>query len=84
MLLIRWMVDTFICIAIFSIAPLLDLRGRVKVVMDVLGEMIRSGFILARSLELLVQWDSILRAGPVHPVLLMIYCGYGKGSRLVS
>ena len=51
-----------------SIAPLLDLRRRFTVVMDVLGEIIRDGFTLARSLELTVQWDCIFRAGPVHPV----------------
>ena len=55
-----------------SIAPLLDLRRPLSVVMGVLGQMIRSGFTLARSLELSVQWDCILRAGPVHLFLLMI------------
>ena len=38
--------------------------------MDELGEMIRSGFTHARSLELTVQWDCILSAGPVHPVTI--------------
>ena len=47
-----------------SIAPLLDLRRRLKVLGDVLGEM----FSLALSLELAAQWDSILRAGSMHPV----------------
>ena len=35
-----------------SIAPLLGVRRRLKVVTDVLGEIVRSGFTLARSLEL--------------------------------
>ena len=51
-----------------SVALLLDLRRLLKVVMDVLGETIRSRFTLARSLEHSVQWDCILRACPVHPV----------------
>ena len=36
--------------------------------MDVLDSMIRNGVSLARSVELSVQWDRILRAGPVYPV----------------
>ena len=62
--LTRWMGEMRTCIVI----PLLDLRRRLKVVVDVLGEMIRSGFTLARSLELAAQWDCILRAGPVQPL----------------
>ena len=53
-----------------SIAKILDLRRWVTVVMDVLGETIRGGFTLARSLELTVQLACILRAAPVHPVSL--------------
>ena len=30
--------------------------------------MIRDGVSLARSVELAVQWDAILRVGPVHPI----------------
>ena len=51
-----------------STAPLLDLRRRLKVVVDLLSAMIRGGVSLARSVELAVQWDAILRAGPIHPV----------------
>ena len=46
-----------------SVAPLLDLRRRLKVVVDVIGDMIRGGLTLARSLELSAQWDCILRTG---------------------
>ena len=63
-MLLHWMEETYLCIGL----PILDLRRRRKVVMDVLGEMIRRGFILARSPELIVQRDCILGAGPVHPV----------------
>ena len=53
-----------------SIAHLLDLRWRLKVVMDVPGGMLRGGITLSLSLELTFQWDCILGAGPVHPVTL--------------
>ena len=47
---------------------LLDLRRRLKAVGDVLHAAIRDGVTLARSLELTVQWDGILRIGPVFPI----------------
>ena len=53
-----------------SIALWLDLRRRLKAVMDVLDSMILNSVSLARSVELSVQWDRILRAGPVHPITL--------------
>ena len=51
-----------------STGPLLDLRRRLKMVVDLLSAMIRGGVSLARSVELAVQWDAILRAGPIHPI----------------
>ena len=51
-----------------SAAPMLDVRRRLKVVMDVLDVMISHGVSLARSVELTVQWDGILRVGPIGPV----------------
>ena len=53
-----------------SIAPLLDMRRRFKVVMDLLDSMIRSGVSLSRSVELTAQWDRILALGPMFPVTL--------------
>ena len=53
-----------------SIAVLLDLRRRFKAVVDVLHAVIRDGVTLARSLELTVQWDGILRIGPVFPLTM--------------
>ena len=35
--------------------------------MEVLDAMIRDGISLARSVELAVQWDEILRVGPLDP-----------------
>ena len=48
----------------------LAIRRRIKVVMDVLDSMIRSGVSPARSVELPVQWKKILRTGPVYSVIL--------------
>ena len=53
-----------------SISPLLDMRRRLKAVMDVLDAMIRYGISLARSVELTAQWDRILALGPMYPVSL--------------
>ena len=52
-----------------STAPLLDLRRRLKAVVDLLAAMIRGGVSLARSVELVVQWDGILRIGSIHPII---------------
>ena len=41
-----------------------------KVVHDVIGDVLRNGFTLARSLELAAQWSCILSAGPLHPVTM--------------
>ena len=51
-----------------STAVLLDLRRRFEAVGDLLHALIRDGVTLARSLELTVQWDGILRVGPVFPL----------------
>ena len=48
-----------------STAPLLVLRRRFRLVAKLLSAMIRDGVSLARSVELAVQWDAILRVGPI-------------------
>ena len=53
-----------------SIALLLDMRRRFKVVMGVLDSMISHGVTLARSVELTAQWDKILSIGPLYPKVL--------------
>ena len=52
-----------------STAPLLDLRRRLMVVVDLLSALIRGSVSLARSVELAVQWGAILRAGPIRPII---------------
>ena len=60
-----------------STAPLLDLRRRFKAVVDLLSAIIRDGVSLARSVELAVQWDGILRVGPIHPITAEDFCWLG-------
>ena len=65
-----------------SIAPLLDLRRRLKAVMELLDAMIRCGVSLSRSLELSAQWDRIRAIGPLYPVTLddlQVVRGVGLG-----
>ena len=51
-----------------STSPLLGLRRRFRLVANLLSAMIRDGVSLARSVELAVQWDAILRVGPIPPL----------------
>ena len=65
-----------------SVAPLLDMRRRLKAVMELLDAMIRCGVSLSRSLELSAQWDRILVVGPLFPVTLddlQVVRGVGLG-----
>ena len=72
-----------------SIAPVLDMRRRIRAVMDVLGAVIRDGVSLARSVELTCQWGKILAIGPLHPVTFGDFdmirgVGIGEFHRIVS
>ena len=72
-----------------SVAPLLDMRRRIRAVMDVLGAMIRDGVSLARSVELTCQWGRILAIGPLHLVIFGDFdmfrgAGIGEFHRVVS
>ena len=53
-----------------SIAPLLDLRRRLKAVMELVDAMVRYGVSLSRSIELSAQWDRILSIGPLFLLTL--------------
>ena len=55
-----------------SVALLLDVWRRFKAVMDVLDAMIRFGVSLSWSLKFTAQWDRILAAGPLYPVMLLL------------
>ena len=45
-------------------APLVDLRRRLRAVLDVIAAIGRSGFTVSWGLELTRQWDSIVAGGP--------------------
>ena len=47
-----------------SVAPLVDLRRRLRAVLDVIAAIGRSGFTVSRGLELTRQWGSIVAGGP--------------------
>ena len=47
-----------------SVAPLVDLRRRLRAVLDVIAAIGRSGFTVSRGLELTRQWDFIVAGGP--------------------
>ena len=70
MLLTQLMLLMFSMYRDSSVAPLLDMRRRLKAVMSVLDAMTRYGVSLSRSVELSGQWDRILAVGPWYPVTL--------------
>ena len=47
-----------------SVAPLVDLRRRLRAVLDIIAAIGRSGFTVSRGLELTRQWGSIVAGGP--------------------
>ena len=70
-------------------ALLLDLRRRLKAIMNVLDVTIRDGVSSARSVELVIQSDGVLRVGPLGPVTWDDYlaasrCGPGESRRHVG
>ena len=47
-----------------SVAPLVDLRRRLRAVLDIIAAIGRSGFTVSGGLELTRQWGSIVAGGP--------------------
>ena len=47
-----------------SVVPLVDLRRRLRAVLDVIAAIGRSGFTVSRGLELTRQWGSIVAGEP--------------------
>ena len=72
-----------------SAAPVLDLRRKLKAVLDLLDAIIRCGASLTRAVELSHLWDCIVRLGPLGSVSVEDYvaartCGVGESRRLVA
>ena len=64
-------------ICLYSLAPVVRLRRRLKVCMDIAASIFVHGFTLAKSLELSQQWERILADGPTGPVTQLEFLGMG-------
>ena len=49
-----------------SAAPVLDLRRNLKAILDLLDSIIRFGASLARDVQLVHLWDSVVQLGSLH------------------
>ena len=72
-----------------SAAPVLDLRRNLRAILDLLDSIIRWGASLARDVQLLHLWDSVVRLGSLGSVHVQEYdaarvCGVGESRRLVA
>ena len=72
-----------------SAAPVLDLRRNLKAILDLLDSTIRLGASLARDVQLMHLWNSVVRLGSIGSVRLEEYaaariCGIGESRRLVA
>ena len=72
-----------------SAAPVLDLRRKLKAVLDLLDAIVRCGASLTRDVELSHLWDCIVGLGPLGSVSIEDYdaartCGVGESRRLVA
>ena len=62
---------------IFSLAPVLRLRRRLKVCIDIASSILVRGFTVARSLELTRQWEKVLADCPAGPFSDLEFLGSG-------
>ena len=72
-----------------SSAPVLDLRRKLKAILDLLDAIIRCGVSLTRAVELSHLWDCVVRMGLLGSVSVEDYvaarsCGVGESRRLVA
>ena len=72
-----------------SAALVLDLRRKLKAVLNLLDSLVRCGASLTRDVELSHLWDCIVRLGPLGSVSIEDYvaartCGVGESRRLVT
>ena len=64
-------------VCLYSLAPVIRLRRRLKVCIDISASIVVHGFTLAKSLELSQQWERILADGPTGPVTQLEFLGMG-------
>ena len=60
-----------------SLVPILRLRRRLRICIDISASILTKGFTLAKSLELSQQWGKILTDGPVGPFQELEFLGSG-------
>ena len=64
-------------LCIYSLAPVLRLRRRLKICIDIAASILVHGFTLAKNFEISQQWEKILADGPVGPVTRLEFLGAG-------
>ena len=72
-----------------SAAPVLDMRRKLKAILDLLDAIIRCGVSLTRDVELSHLWDCVVRLGSLGSVSVEEFvaarsCGVGESRRLVA
>ena len=72
-----------------SAAPVLDLRRNLRAILDLLDSIVRWGASLARDVQLLHLWDSVVRLGSLGSVHVYEYeaarvCGFCESRRIVA
>ena len=72
-----------------SAAPVLDLRRNLRAILDLLDSIIKWGASLARDVQLLHLWDSVVRLGSLGSVHVHEYeaarvCGVCESRRIVA
>ena len=72
-----------------SAAPVLDLRRKLKAILDLLDAIIRCGASFTRAVELLHLWDCVMRLGPLGSIRVEEFsaartCRVGESRRLVA
>ena len=72
-----------------SADPVLDLRRKLRAVLNLLDAIVRCGASLVRDVELSHLWDCVMRLGPLGSVRVEEYtaartCGVGESRRLVA
>ena len=57
--------------------PVLRMRRRLKICLDIAGALVTHGFSVFRAQELSVRWQVVLDQGPVGPLVQVAYLGSG-------
>ena len=64
-------------VCLYSLAPVIRLRRRLRVCIEIAASILVHGFTLSKSFELSHQWEKILADGPAGPVTRLEFLGMG-------